>query len=254
MIATPFEYLAPESLGAALAALAEDSEGTAILGGGTWLVPDLDSGARRARRVLDLAGLGLNRIDRGEDGSLRVGAMCTYTQLADAPSPLLAMMAAQITGGAAIRNQATIGGSLVAARAQSDAPAAAIAARAVAVLASAGGERRVGVHELAPRRDEILVALELPPPAPGNGYRKLKLGASSWPIATAAAAVGPERMLVVLGGVSASPIRIEALRPEELTVTVEHPFEDALAPAAYRAAVAAPLARRALEDALRRCG
>jgi len=251
MIATAFDYLRPDRLEGALAALAEDPEGTAILGGGTWLVPDLDSGVRQARRVLDLAGLGLARLERLPGGSLRVGAMCTYAQLAHAPSPLLAMMAAQITGGAAIANQATIGGSLVAARAQSDAPAAVIAARAVALLASARGERRVAVHELAPRRDEILVALELPPPAPGNGYRKLKLGASSWPIATAAAAVGPDRAIVVLGGVSATPIRIEARRPDELVVTVEHPLEDALAPAAYRAAVAAPLARRALEDALR---
>ncbi len=179
MIATAFEYLRPGSLEEALAALAQDAQGTAILGGGTWLVPDLERGARRARRVLDLAGVGLEGIEQRADGSLRVGAMCTYAQLAHAPSPLLAMMAAQITGGAAIRAQATIGGSLVAARPQSDAPAAAIAARAVALLASAGGERRVPVHELAPRPDEILVALELPPPAPGNGYRKLKLGASS---------------------------------------------------------------------------
>lgn len=252
MIATAFDYLRPDRLEDALATLAQDPEGTAILGGGTWLVPDLDSGARQARRVLDLAGLGLARIERLDDGALRVGAMCTYAQLLQAPSPLLAMMAAQVTGGSAITHQATIGGSLVAARAQSDAPAAAIAARAVALLASVRGERRAPVHELAARRDEILVALELPPPAPGNGYRKLKLGASSWPIATAAAAVAPDGVIVVLGGVSATPIRIEARHADELTVTVEHPFEDALAPAAYRAAVAAPLARRALEDALRR--
>ena len=110
----------------------------------------------------------------------------------------------------------------------------------------------MGVHELAPRRDEILVALELPPAAPGNGYRKLKLGASSWPIATAAAAVGLEGAIVVLGGVSAAPIRIEARHPGELVVTVERPSRTRSRSAAYRAAVAAQLARRALEDALRR--
>ena len=188
--------------------------------------------------MLDLAGLGLARIERLAGRALRVGAMCTYAQLDHAPSPLLAMMAAEDHRGSRDREPGDDRG-LARRRAPAvRAPAAAIAARAVALLASARGERRVAVHELAPRRDEILVALELPPAAPGNGYRKLKLGASSWPIATAAAAVGPDGAIVVLGGVSATPLRIEARHAEELSVTVAHPFEDALAPAAYRAAIA----------------
>ena len=52
MIAGAFDYLRPSSLGDALALLfAEDTEGTALLAGGTWLVPDLGSGALAPGRL-----------------------------------------------------------------------------------------------------------------------------------------------------------------------------------------------------------
>ena len=232
--------------------------------------------------MLDLAGVGLGSITALADGGLRVGAMCTYRDLLGsretaARAPLLALMAAQITGGATIRNQATLGGSLIAARPQSDAPAVAVAARAVGLVAGPGGERRIPAHELfagamrsslAP--SEILCALELPAAAAGNGYQKLKLTAGSWPIATAAACMELDEegrccsATLTLGAVSATPLQV-AVEPALLGRTptapalraaaalaaraVTAPWSDALAPGSYRAAVAAPLAHRALAAA-----
>jgi carbon-monoxide dehydrogenase medium subunit len=282
MIANDFEYCRPGDLAEAVAMLARDPQETAILGGGTWLVPDLERGIRSARMVLDLAGAGLRSITALADGGLRVGAMCTYSDLLGSPetatrAPLLALMAAQITGGATIRNQATLGGSLIAARPQSDAPAVAVAARAVALVAGPGGERRVPVHELfagamrsSLERSEILCALELPAPARGNGYQKLKLMAGSWPIATAAACMELDEAgrcrsaTLTLGAVSATPLRVavesvlvgfeptaKVLRAaaELAARALTTPWADALAPASYRAAVTAPLAQRALARA-----
>lgn len=282
MIAETFEYRRPGDLSEAVSMLAADSEETAILGGGTWLVPDLERGARSARVVLDLAAAGLRSIVPLADGGLRVGAMCTYADLLGSPqiaarAPLLALMAAQITGGATIRNQATLGGSLIAARPQSDAPAVVVAARAVALVAGSGGERRVPAHELfagamrsSLARSEILYALELPAPVRGNGYQKLKLMAGSWPIATAAACLELDdggrcrSASLTLGAVSPTPLRVSVesvlvgseLSAEALAAAAElaaaaltAPWADALAPASYRAAVAAPLARRALTRA-----
>jgi aerobic carbon-monoxide dehydrogenase medium subunit len=282
MIATGFEYLRPRDLADAVATLASEPEDTAILGGGTWLVPDLERGARSARRVLDLAGAGLGSIAELADGGLCVGAMCTYSDLLGSPhtatrAPLLTLMAARITGGATIRNQATIGGSLIAARPQSDAPAVAVAARAVALVAGPGGERRVPAHELfagamctSLEPSEILCALELPPPSRGNGYQKLKLMAGSWPIATAAACMELDEAgrcrvaTLTLGAVSATPLRVAvesalvgfeptgralAAAAELAARALTDPWADALAPASYRAAVAAPLALRALTAA-----
>jgi carbon-monoxide dehydrogenase medium subunit len=283
MIATAFEYLRPGDLAEALELLAADPAETAILGGGTWLIADLERGTRTPRRVLDLAGAGIDAIEELGDGGLRIGAMCSYADLLAAKAiavraPLLRQMAAQITGGSAIRNQATLGGSLIAARPQSDAPAAVVAAGAVAVIAGPGGERRDGAaalfagamrSSLAPA--EILCAVELPPAAGGHRYEKLKLGASSWPIASAAACVELDgsgccrAVSLTLGGVSATPLCVDVesillgAQPTAAALSaaaglaghaVTAPWGDVLAPASYRAAVAAPLARRALEGAV----
>ena len=147
------------------------------------------------------------------------------------------------------------------------------------MVTGARGERRVPAAALfaaamrsALAPDEILCALELPPPAGGHGYHKLKLGASSWPIATAAANVvldADGRVTAVrlaLGGVAAVPLAVDldgVLVGAEPTAEalaaaaayagsiVEEPWGDELAPASYRAAVAAPVARRALAAAAR---
>jgi carbon-monoxide dehydrogenase medium subunit len=284
MIAAPFEYRRPADLAEALAFLAADAEGTAILGGGTWLVPDMERGALTPRCVLDIGAVGLDAIEELDHGGLRIGAMCTYSDLLGTPAvavraPLVRLMAAQVTGGSAIRNQATLGGSLSAARPQSDAPAVMVALRATAVIAGPAGERRVAVDSLfvdAMRSSlgpaEVLCALELPASAGGHHYEKLKFGASSWPIASAAAWVELDdsgccrAASLALGGVAATPLHVAVdhlllgARPttDALTAAAEHagravtePWADVLAPAAYRAAVAAPVARRALEGAVR---
>ena len=60
-------------------------------------------------------------------------------------------------------------------------------------------------------RGELLTALELPEQTGTHGYVKLKRGASSWPIATAAA-VAQDGVLtrLVLGGVAGTPVEVES--------------------------------------------
>jgi CO/xanthine dehydrogenase FAD-binding subunit len=165
-------------------------------------------------------------------------------------------MAGGITGGWAIRGQGTIGGSLIAARPQSDVPAVLVALGAVAHVAGADGGRALPVPDLLTgpmqtglARGELLTALELPVQTGTHGYVKLKRGASSWPIATAAAvAVDGVLMRLVLGGVAGTPVELE---PEDATMAEIHdPWDDELAPAAYRVAVAGPLAARARRKAI----
>jgi CO/xanthine dehydrogenase FAD-binding subunit len=260
VIATRFAYRAPETAAACVRALGEEP-GARVLGGGTWLVPELSRGEAAPTRIVDLRRAGLAGVESTSDGGLRIGAMTTYAELlaSDAVAeraPLLRLMAAGVTGGWSIRNQGTLGGSVAAARPQSDAPAALVAAGAEALVAGPDGERALPVAELitgafatslAP--DELLVALVLPAPAPGTGagYVKLKRGASSWPIAVAAALVGPGATTLVLGGVAATPLIVDAGAVERIAVA--EPWSDALAAGEYRAAVAAPVARRALEMA-----
>ena len=279
MIPSAFEYLAPESASEAVSLLCEDPEHTRVLGGGTWLVPDMNRGEATPRRVLDLRRAGIGGID-SVDGRLRLGATCTYGQLLDSElvAGVLGLMAAGITGGRQIVCQGTVGGSAGAARPQSDVPASLVALGAEVVILGPGGERRISANELfvaAMRTSlgarEIIVEFELDAaPGGGSGYVKLKRGQSSWPIATAACRIWLDddgrcsQVTLALGGVAEVPLLVDASGPlvgerptEDLIAeaaalardAVSEPWGDVLAPPEYRKAVAGPVARRAIEMA-----
>ncbi|MGD9734358.1 MAG: xanthine dehydrogenase family protein subunit M [Solirubrobacterales bacterium] len=279
----PFEYRSPASAAEAVEILAADPEGTRPLGGGTWVVPEMNRRESRPRTVLDLRRAGIGGIEADGEG-LRIGATCSYAALIDSPlvaerAPLLHAAAAGITGGRQVQVQGTIGGSLAAARPQSDAPAAVCALGATAVALGPEGERRLPVGELfagAMRTTlspaEILTAIELPA-SPGGarwGYYKLKRAAGSWPIATAAVLVGAGGARLVLGAVAETPLAVEVddLLPGRLDdpgsleraarrageAAAAAPWDDELAPGSYRASVAAPVALRAIRMAAEREG
>lgn len=284
MIPNAFAYVAPTSAPEAVEVLAGDPEGTLPLGGGTWVVPDMNRGTLRPRRVVDLRRAGLGGIAR-VGRAIRIGATCTYADVLASPLarehlPLLARMAAGVTGGRQLTQQGTLGGSAVAARPQSDVPAAIVALGAEATVLGPAGERRLaaaalfaGAQRSALAPGELLTGFELPSAGGhGYGYVKLKRGGSSWPIATAAAIVELDEAgacraaTLVLGGVCATPTRVDlaalAGRPptedaldeaaHAAAGSVREPFGDVLAPASYRAAVAGPVARRALAMAVAR--
>jgi CO/xanthine dehydrogenase FAD-binding subunit len=280
VIAERFEYRAAGDAVEAAALLAENPEGSRILGGGTWLIPEMSRGESTPTRVVDLGRAGMNAVAETDDG-LVVGAMASYTDLLDSPlvqrlAPLLHLAAGSITGGWSIRNQGTIGGSLAAARPQSDMPATLVAVGAQAVIHGRHGARRLSVANMIEGpmrttvgRDEVLSAFEIPRTGAGVGYYKLKRGASSWPIVTAAALVKLRHgactsARLVLGAVAATPIVVDVSQAlvgspvdrsslqaaqRAAALAVVEPWEDVLASGEYRAAVAGPVARRALEMA-----
>jgi len=75
----PFELLQPSSLREAIALLA--AEAAHPLAGGTALMLMMKAGVLRPRRLVSLARLGLDRIELGPHGELRVGAMVSLRQL-----------------------------------------------------------------------------------------------------------------------------------------------------------------------------
>jgi CO/xanthine dehydrogenase FAD-binding subunit len=282
MIAQPFTYSAPTNVAGAVELLATDPEGTRVLGGGTWVVPDLNRGIIAARHVVDLRRAGLSGIQES-DGIVRVGATVTYAGLLASPvvrrrAPLLQEMAAGITGGRQITLHGTIGGSAAAARPQSDVPAVLVSLEADVLVLGPDGERRLSAADLfvtamgtSLQPGEIITAFELGTAREAaHGYVKLKRGGSSWPIATASAQLALDErgrctdVSLVLGGVAATPVRVdltadlldevatdEALAAAARTAarSVPEPWGDVLASARYRAAVVEPVARRALQRA-----
>lgn len=282
MIAERFTYAAPRTSEEAVQLLAADPTGARVLGGGTWAVPEMNRGESRPRLVVDLRHTGLAGI-RADGDRVHVGAMCSYSDLLASDLvgrelPLLRLMAVGVTGGRQIQGQGTIGGSVIAARPQSDAPAAVVALGGEAVIAGPGGERRctpaglfAGAMQTALTPGEILLRFEFPrAEGAACGYYKLKRGASSWPIATAACLLRTDAdgrcssVTLVLGAVAPTPVSVDlsgVLVGEPLSegliaeaarragAAVREPWGDVLAPAEYRAAVAPVVARRALSAA-----
>lgn len=268
----------------ALWPLLDEADGDVrLVGGGTWVVPELQRG-REPVHIVSLRRLPLNRI--GSDAaSLRLGATTTYAALLSSSlvrikAPMLWDLAGGVTGGPQIRSQGTIGGAAVAARPQSDIPAALCALDATAVLVSRDSAREVPIGEFfldAQRSDvrpgEVLAEIAVPSHLGnrpwGHGYVKIKGAASSWPIVTAAAALwagddGAVSGHVSVGGLGRRPLTVDLAvllgvsaptpdavsRGDGLTLPEPaEPWEDELAPADYRSAVAPVAVRRALKQA-----
>jgi aerobic carbon-monoxide dehydrogenase medium subunit len=282
MIRTSLRYHAPNSLPEACQILAEAGGGGAVIGGGTIVVPRMTRGEQSVTDAVHIRRLNLAAIETGGLG-VRVGAGVTYTDLLNAPAGdlpgLLVTMAGGITGGRQIRNQGTLGGSACYANPSSDVPACLVALDAMLHVQGIGGPREIRAADFFVdafstdlRLDEVLTHIHVPDRRARAGYAKLKLSESSWPIATATAVAqfgqdGSRSYRLVLGGVAAVPVEVDleslvdrdgalALDAEDagdlLHASVEEallePWADELAPAAYRRQVAAPVARRALNQ------
>jgi len=111
-----FDYVRPANVADAVAAASE--KGAAYLASGTNLLELMKGGVSRPSRLVDVTRLpGLDRIERLDDGSLRIGALVRNADLAhDAEFarsyPVVAE--ALLSGASAqLRNAATVGGNLM---------------------------------------------------------------------------------------------------------------------------------------------
>ncbi|MGQ0648376.1 MAG: FAD binding domain-containing protein [Gemmatimonadaceae bacterium] len=177
----PFDYHAPDTLAEALALLSRFGSDARPLAGGQSLIPVLNFRLARPavlidlNRIPDLAGV------QAANGALHIGAMTRQSTLEREPAilhlaPLLADALPHVAHPQ-IRNRGTLGGSLAHADPAAELPAVMIAAGATFRLQSSAGSRRVAAGDfftglfatvLAP--DELLMAIELPTPAPRSGY------------------------------------------------------------------------------------
>ena len=182
-----FEYLAPDSLDAALEAVARHGGDAKLLAGGQSLIPVMNFRLAQPAVLIDLnrlRELDYIRSDgpRADDGGgLRIGAMTRQRTLERDPlvasrAPLLSE-AVPFIAHPQIRNRGTFGGSLAHADWRAELPAVAVALRARLRLRRAGGERWVeardffaGLLTTLLEPDEILVEVALPPPPPRSGW------------------------------------------------------------------------------------
>lgn len=112
-----FEYVTAKTVEGALAALAEKPGASHIKAGGTDLLDEMKERVIAPERVVHIRGVsGLNGISEEADGSVRLGALATLSEIAASEVirqkyPALAQ-AAEEAATPAIRNVATLGGNL----------------------------------------------------------------------------------------------------------------------------------------------
>jgi len=259
-------YARPSSLDEALSLLAA-TDGARALAGGQTLVNVMKARAASPDALIDLNGLGeLKGIDLAADGTLRIGAMTTYTEIAESAEararPILGEVCATIAD-VQVRNRGTIGGNVCSNDPTNHLPPLMAAVGAQLTIAGAGGERTVpaddfflGVYMTAVGPDELLTSITVPP-GKSDGFASVTLGADGTCIVSAAASIdGGVR--VALGCVDAVPVVLQPESADEQAVRAAvrearlDPPSDVHASSEYRAHLAEVLAVRAANDASHR--
>lgn len=283
-----FDYLAPETVDEALAALAQHGWGAKVLAGGQSLIPLLNFRLAEPSVLVDLNGIeSLAYVQENESGGLLVGGMTRQRTLErDARvaevAPLLAEAMPWISHPQ-IRNRGTVGGSLAHADPSAELPVLAVALDATLKIRSASAERTVEAKDfylglmttdLAP--DELLVEVQIPPMPPRTGWGFVEIARRKGDYAQAGVAtvvslgsdgsVSNARLVYLTAGEvpMPAPKASEILRQEGLTdesirsaaAVAAHeeiePTNDIHASAEFKTHLAEVVTRRALTTARQR--
>lgn len=274
---TDVEFHAPPDLPAVLDLLRHYGQTAEVVAGGMSLLPELNRGIRHPAALLSLAKVaGLADIER-HHGRLTIGAMTTHAVLARDPVisasyPMLAQ-AARSVGDIQVRHRGTIGGTISWASPGADYLTVLCALDADVILQNADAERAVPLSELLAgarstilATDELITEVRLAPPAMDarSAYHRFCRMHGTSPLVGAAAVLAGGSGWVTIGGATPRPIRVgvpaeqegrvrndgrEEALTEAVQVACENGIGTAAAPAAYRRALAAVLARRAVHAA-----
>jgi len=284
-------YLRPSRLDEAIGALA-----TGARDGGPWVLVAgaTDHYPARVGRIRDEDVLDVTAIDglRGIaeiEGGWRLGALMTWTDLAEADLPPLfdgLRAAARAVGGLQVQARGTVAGNVCNASPAADGVPNLLALDAAVELASRRGARRVPIGEFVTgnRRtlrepDELVTGLFVPGPIAGTTVRSgfQKLGSRAYLVISiamvaAVAEVDPDgriaRVRIAVGACSEVARRLPELEAElagrdargvatsvDQLVRADHlaalaPIDDVRGTAAYRREAALVLVRRALAEVL----
>jgi CO/xanthine dehydrogenase FAD-binding subunit len=254
--------LQPRTLDEALRMLRDDDTLLPVAGC-TDLYVGFHFGSVRAQRFLDLQGLRALRGIRLQGHTLVIGALATYAELIASPLvgrclPML-VAASREVGSPQIQNRGTLGGNVANASPAGDTLPVLAVAEATVVLRSADGERRVpfcafhtGYRQTVMRRDELIVAVEVPPFDGRQWFRKVGTRAAQAISKVVMAAVRRPRPRIALGSVAPTVVRVprtEAMLADGGTLAEAQamlldeiqPIDDLRSTAAYRQRVSANL-------------
>ena len=217
-----FDYIAPTSIAAAVAALAEAGGEAKVLAGGQSLMPMLNFRLLRPSILVDInriAGLELHHRDRRQHSHRRAdAAFCARNLAADRQHFPVLSAAMTHVAHLAIRNRGTIGGSLSHADPAAELPMMALLLDAELHVAAVSGARTVSARDffldtMTVDLDgtELLTEIVLPklPPQTGWGFEEVARRHGDFALAAVAAT------LTLFGGQDrAGAHRLDRRRPD----------------------------------------
>jgi carbon-monoxide dehydrogenase medium subunit len=278
VIPAEFDYVAPDSLDAALSALRGGGEDAKVLAGGHSLLPLMKLRLAAPTLLVDLRRVpGLAGIERA-NGAFRIGAMTRHHDVASNTDLGLAATAAATIADQQVRNRGTLGGSLAHGDPASDMPAVLLAAEGTIVIRGESGEREVAAGDFfedylttAVGDGEILTSVKLPAlDGYGHAYQKFNRRREDWAMVAVCALVkrggdgSCEDVRIGLTHMGSVPLRATAaesalrgqpLDAERIAAAAQHAAEgtdppgDLNATPDYKRHLARVLCRRALTEA-----
>ena len=147
MIAQPFEYIVPTSLGEAVNLLQKHGGRAKILAGGHSLIPMMKLRLAAPEFLIDIGRIPELSYIKDDGGMIRIGALTTHYVIESSDvikNHLPALVdAAGLIGDVQVRNKGTIGGSIAHADPAADYPASILAFDATIVTLGPKGERKI---------------------------------------------------------------------------------------------------------------
>lgn len=268
-------YYLPQSLPEALGLLAEHGPALLVMAGGTIAMPLINEGVSLPEKVMGLRRAGIDYVKQ-TNGTLKIGATATLSQILAQPHIPLLQQAAHHVGGWAVRNMGTVGGNLFAPPPAGDLAVALLALDARVHLTSQAGERVLPLGEFYTgfmtttlQPGELVTEISVPLPQGVTGYAKHGRRHANTPaVVTVAAHLLLDGTRVVdarlaLNAVGPHPMRashaeqaLTGATLDEATIRTAasaaaeecEPFDDAVASAWYRRKMVDVFVRRVLEE------
>ena len=257
-----FDYQAPDSIEAVLAALRENDEAK-ILAGGMTLLPTMKLRLARPDMLIDINRIGSLAGVGDKDGTIVIGAMTRHADVAASELvrdriPALANLAESI-GDPQVRNRGTMGGSIANNDPTADYPAGLVGLGATVVTDRreiAADDFFTDMFETALEEDEIIIAVRFPIPERA-AYMKFPNPASRYAIVGVMVAEVSDGIRVAVTGAAPCVFRVSAMEdalekdftPDAIaSIAVDGAEfnEDIHASAGYRAQLVNVMARRAV--------
>ncbi|MES2784432.1 MAG: FAD binding domain-containing protein [Pseudomonadota bacterium] len=258
-----FDYQRPRTAADAARAAQGDAR---YLAGGQSLVQAMRLRLSSSETLVDLGGIAGMAAITVDGAAVTIGAMATHAAVAASSEvqraiPALAKLAGDI-GDPSVRNMGTLGGAVANADPAADYPAALVGLGATVQTDQreiAAEDFFTGLYETALRPGELLKAVRFPIPRRA-AYEKFKQPASRFAMVGVFVSECAQGVKVAVTGAGASVFRVKAMEEalttrfaaeaiKDIQVSADGLNSDMHASAAYRAAMVAVMAQRAVAQA-----